>query len=126
MKKLPKGILLPCDGTEMQVQGPAGRFVGRDHSISSIPATHAKLVGKSQYSFLVSAEKEAPGWESCEDMYCNILPKMLCRTLCWVVFLIELLEVKVTIEFQSQHCKNLISALCVNSTGHILTTNIQL
>jgi hypothetical protein len=63
------------------VQGPAGRLVGRDHSIYSIPATHAKLAGKSQRSFLVSAEMVVPGWESCEDMYYNLLPKMLCRTL---------------------------------------------
>jgi hypothetical protein len=77
--------LLDSDGTEMQVQGPAGRLVGRDDSIYSIPATHAKLAGKSQCSFLVSAE-EAPGQESSEDMYCNVLPKMLCRALRWAVF----------------------------------------
>jgi hypothetical protein len=78
--------LLARDGTEMQVQGPAGRLVGRDQSIYSIPATNATLAGKSQCSFLVSAEKEAPGRESCEDMYYNVLPKMLCRTLLWAVF----------------------------------------
>jgi hypothetical protein len=60
--------LLASDGTEMKVQGPAGRFLGRDHSIYSIPATHAKLAEISQCSFLVSAEKEAPGLESCEDV----------------------------------------------------------
>jgi hypothetical protein len=42
--------------------------VGRDHSIYSIPATHAKLAGKLQHSFLVSAEEEVPGQESCEDV----------------------------------------------------------
>jgi hypothetical protein len=71
MRKSPKGVLLASDGTEMQVQGQtsstAGRLVGRDHSIYSIPATHAKLVGKSQHSFLVSAE-DTSDWESCEDM----------------------------------------------------------
>jgi hypothetical protein len=77
--------LLASEDTEMQVQGPAGRLVGRDHSIYSILATHAKLAGKSQRSFLVSVE-EAPGRESCEDMYYNVLPKMLCRTLRWAVF----------------------------------------
>jgi hypothetical protein len=65
MKKSLKGILLAIDGTEMQVQGQtsstAGRFLVRDHSIYSIPATHAKLAGKSQHSFLVSAE-DAPDW----------------------------------------------------------------
>jgi hypothetical protein len=60
--------LLASDGMEMQVQGPAGRLAGRDHSIYLILATHAKLAGKSQHSFLVSAEKEAPGRESCEDI----------------------------------------------------------
>jgi hypothetical protein len=78
--------VLTNDGMEIQVQGPAGRLVGRDHSIYSIPATHAKLAGKYQHSFLVSAEKEAPGQESCEDMYYTVLPKILSKTLHWVVF----------------------------------------
>jgi hypothetical protein len=56
MKKLPAGDIMG-----MQVQGPAGRLVGRDHSIYSIPATHAKLAEKLQHSFLISAEKEGPG-----------------------------------------------------------------
>jgi hypothetical protein len=60
--------LLASDSTEMQVQGPAGRLVGRDHFIYSIPATHAKLAGKSKSSFLISAEKAAPSRESCEDV----------------------------------------------------------
>jgi hypothetical protein len=30
--------------------------------------THTKLAGKSQLSFLVSAEKDAPDPESCEDV----------------------------------------------------------
>jgi hypothetical protein len=82
--------LLASDNMEIQVQGqtssPADRFVRRDHSIYSIPATHAKLVGKSQLSFLVSAEKDVPDQESCKDMNYNVLPKMLCRTLRWAVF----------------------------------------
>jgi hypothetical protein len=78
--------LLTSDGTEMQVQGPTGRLVGRDHSIYSKTTTHAKLVGKSQRSFLVSADEEAPGRESSEDTCYNVLPKMLCRTLHWTVF----------------------------------------
>jgi hypothetical protein len=72
MKKSLKGMLLASDGTEMHVQGQtsstAGRLLGRDHSIYSIPATHAKLAGKSQHSFLVSADKDAPDWEICEDV----------------------------------------------------------
>jgi hypothetical protein len=84
MKKSPKDVLLASDGTEMQMQGwtnsKAGRLLGRGHSIYSIPATRAKLAGKSRHSFLVSAEKDASDRESCEEMYYNILPIMLCRT----------------------------------------------
>jgi hypothetical protein len=72
VKKSPKGILLTSDGTEKQVQGQtsstAGSFLGRDHSVYSIPATHAKLARKSQFSYLVSAEKDAPYPENCEDV----------------------------------------------------------
>jgi hypothetical protein len=71
-------VLLASDGTEIQVQGqtssPAGRLVGRDHSVYSIPATHAKLEGKSQLSFLVSAEKQRPTEKTvktCTTMYCR-------------------------------------------------------
>jgi hypothetical protein len=60
------------DSTEMQVQGQtnttAGRLVERDHSIYSIPATHSKLEGKCQHSFLVSAEKDTSDCESYEDV----------------------------------------------------------
>jgi hypothetical protein len=90
MKRSLKGVLLTSDGTEMQMQGQtsstAGRLVGRDHSTYSIPVTHAKLAGKSQHSYLVSAEKDASDREICEDMYYNVLLKMLCRTLHWAVF----------------------------------------
>jgi hypothetical protein len=71
MKKSPKGVLLASDGMEIQVQdqtsSPACRLIGRDHSIYSIPATHAKLAGKSQHLFLVNTE-DAPDPESCEDI----------------------------------------------------------
>jgi hypothetical protein len=50
-----------------QTISPACRLIGRDHSIYSIPATHAQLAGKSQLSFLAGAE-EAPDPESCEDI----------------------------------------------------------
>jgi hypothetical protein len=43
-------------------------LIGRDHSIHSFPVTHAKLAGKSQLTFLVSAEKVAPYPESYEDL----------------------------------------------------------
>jgi hypothetical protein len=56
----------------IQVQGQtcrqACRLVGRDHSIYNILPTHAKLAGKSQLSFLVSAEKDTSDPESCEDV----------------------------------------------------------
>jgi hypothetical protein len=130
MKKSPKGVLLASNGTEMQVQGrtssTAGRLLGRGHSIYSIPATNVKLAGKSQHSFLVSAEKDASDRESCEDMYYNILLKMLRRTLRWAVFSIELLEVKVTIDFYRQCHKNLTSAQCVNCSGCLVTTNFEI
>jgi hypothetical protein len=59
-EKVPKG-LLDSAGMEIQVQGqassPADRFVGRDHSVCRIPATHAKLEGKSRCSCHASAER---------------------------------------------------------------------
>jgi hypothetical protein len=45
-------VLLANAGTEIQVQGQTGGFVGKDHSVYSTPATHATLEGKSQLSFL--------------------------------------------------------------------------
>jgi hypothetical protein len=70
-KKSPKGVLLASYGKEIQVHeqtsSPACRFIVIDHSIYSIPATHAKKAGKSQLSFLVSAKKVTPDPESCKD-----------------------------------------------------------
>ena len=72
MKKSLKGVLLASDGMEIEVQdqtsSPACRRIGRDHSIYTIPATHDKLAGKYQLSFLVSADNYAPDQESCEDV----------------------------------------------------------
>ena len=49
-EKVAEGLLASA-GMEIQVQGqstsPAGRLVGRDHFLYRIPATHAKLEGKS-------------------------------------------------------------------------------
>jgi hypothetical protein len=91
-KKFTEGLLASVDMV-IQVQGqtnnPAGRLVGRDHSTYSIPVTHAKLEGKSQLSFLVSAEKQVPYQKNCEAMHHNVVPKMGCRTLHREVFLIE-------------------------------------
>jgi hypothetical protein len=59
-KKVADGLLTTA-GTEPQVQGqtssPAGRLVGRDHFLYRIPATHAKLEGKSQRSCHVCADR---------------------------------------------------------------------
>jgi hypothetical protein len=48
-------VLLANDGTEIQVQvqtsSPAGSLVGGDHSVYSIPETHAKLEEKSHSRF---------------------------------------------------------------------------
>jgi hypothetical protein len=69
-EKVAEGRMLASDGPEIQgkirlaVQVP---FIGRDHSIYSFQVTHAKLVGKSQLSFLVSAEV-APYPKSYEDV----------------------------------------------------------
>jgi hypothetical protein len=83
-------VLLTSDGMEIQVWGqtssPAGRLKGRDHSVYSIPVTHAKLEGISQLSFLVNVEEQAPDRENCKDMDFNVLSEMLCRTLHRAVF----------------------------------------
>jgi hypothetical protein len=59
-EKVAEGLLSSA-GTEFQVQGQpsslAGRLVGRDHFLYRIPATHAKLEGKSQRSCCVCAER---------------------------------------------------------------------
>jgi len=76
-EKVTEGLLTSA-GTEIQVQGqissPAGRLVGRDHSIYRVPAIHAKLEGKSQHSCRVSADrgKHQIG-ENYEEMHHNIL-----------------------------------------------------
>jgi hypothetical protein len=116
-------VLFASDGMEIQVldetSGPAGRLVGRDHSVYSIPATNTKLEGKSQLTFLVSADKQASDRENCEDMHNNVLQKMRDRIFRRAVFLSELhknklLRVKVTTDFQKQCRKKLISIQCVN------------
>jgi hypothetical protein len=59
-EKVAEGLLATA-GTEPQVQdqtsSPAGRLIGRDHFLYRIPATHAKLKGKSQCSCRVRAER---------------------------------------------------------------------
>jgi hypothetical protein len=78
MKKSLKGILLVSDGMEMQAQGhassTAGRLVGRDHSIYSIPVTHAKLVGKlsTRFSSVQRRTRQTrKAVKTCSTIYCR-------------------------------------------------------
>jgi hypothetical protein len=64
-------------------------------------------------------------------MYYSVLPKMLWRTLRRAVFWIEshkneLVEVKVTIDFQRQRRKNLVSAQCLTCSGGLVITNFEI
>jgi hypothetical protein len=63
--------------------------------------------------------------------YYSVLPKMLWKTLHRAVFWIEshkneLVEVKVTIDFQRQRPKNLVSAQCVICCGGLMITNFEI
>jgi hypothetical protein len=77
-EKVAKGLLASA-GMEIQVQGqtssPAGRLVGRDHSVYRIPVKQAKLAGKSQPSCHVcgdrSKEQAAKTVKKCTTMYCH-------------------------------------------------------
>jgi hypothetical protein len=76
----------------------------------------------------VCREKQAPDRENSKEIHYNVLPKMQCGTLYRAVFLsvphkTELLGVKVTIDFQGQCRKNLISVQCVNCSGRLVTIN---
>jgi hypothetical protein len=59
-KKVNEGLLANT-GIEIQVQietsSPAGRLVGRDHSVYKIPSKQAKLEGKVQRSRRMCAER---------------------------------------------------------------------
>jgi len=77
--------LLTSAGTEIQVQdqtsSPAGRFVGRDHFLYSIPATHAKLEGKPPYSCRECAETskhQTRKLKKCATVYCHKCDAGLC------------------------------------------------
>jgi hypothetical protein len=71
--------LLASAGTEIQVQGqtssPAGRFVGRDHSVYRIPAKQAKLEGKYQPSCYVRRDRSkgqtTKTVKKCTTLYCR-------------------------------------------------------
>jgi len=59
-EKVTEGLLVSA-GTEIQVQGhcssPAGRLVGRDHSVYRISVKQAKLEGKSKRSCHMCGER---------------------------------------------------------------------
>jgi hypothetical protein len=77
-EKVAEGLLANV-GTEIQAQGqtssPAGRLIGRDHFLYRIPATHARLEGKSQRSCRVCAERSkrqtGKTVKKCTTMYCR-------------------------------------------------------
>jgi len=78
-EKVAKGLVASAD-TETQVQSqsssPAGRLVGRDHSVYRIPVKQAKLEGKSKCSCHVCVwrKKQASDWENCAEMHYTVLP----------------------------------------------------
>ena len=92
-EKVAEGLLASAC-TEIQVQGqsssPAGRLVGRDHFLYRIPATHAKLEGKSQRSCRVCAERSkrqtGKSVKKCTTMYCRKCDVGLCIGQCFEVF----------------------------------------
>jgi hypothetical protein len=79
--------LLASAGTEIQVQG---RLVGRDYFLYRIPATHAKLEGKSQRSCRVCAERSKfqtrKTVKKCTTMYCQKCDVGLCVGQCFEVY----------------------------------------
>jgi hypothetical protein len=89
---------------------PAGRLVGRDHFLCRIPATHAKLKGKSQRSCRVRAERSkrqtGKTVKKCTTMYCQKCDVGLCRGQCFEVpHKPELLGVRVTFIFMRRAAK---------------------
>jgi len=92
-EKVAKGLLASAC-MEIQVQGQscsaAGRLVGRDHFLYRIPATHAKLEGKSQRSCRVCVERSkrqtGKSVKKCTTMYCQKCDVGLCVGQCFEVF----------------------------------------
>jgi len=72
-------VLLASAGAENGTQGDnnstGGRLVGTDHFLNRIPATHARVEGKSQRSCRVCAEKSkrqtGKAVKKCTTMYCR-------------------------------------------------------
>jgi len=96
-EKVTEGLLASA-ATEIQVQGqtssPAGRLVGRDHFLYRIPVTHAKVVGTSQCSCRVCAERSkrqtGKTVKKCTTMYCRKCDMELCIGQCFEVYYTKL------------------------------------
>ena len=92
-EKVAKGLLTSA-GAEIQMQGqtssPAGRFVGRDHFLYRIPATHAKVEGTSQDSCRVCADRSkcqtGKTVKKCTTMFCRKCEVGLCIGQCFEVY----------------------------------------
>jgi len=71
--------LLASAGTEIQMRGqtssPAGRLVGRDHSVYRIPVKQANMEGNSQRSYRECGERRkcqtGKTVKKCTTMYCR-------------------------------------------------------
>ena len=61
---------------QSQTSSPAGRLVGRENFLYRIPATRAKLEGKSQRSCLVCAESSKRQTGKTEEIHYNVLLQM--------------------------------------------------
>jgi len=84
-KRVAEGLLASAR-TEIQVQdrtsSSAGRLLGRDHFLYSIPATHSELEGKSQCSCCECAEtskcQTRKTVKICATVYCHKCDVGLC------------------------------------------------
>jgi hypothetical protein len=75
-EKVAEGLLASAD-MEIQALGqassPDGHLVWTDHFLYRIPATQAKLEGKTQRS---CRKRQAPDGENCDEIHYNVLQKM--------------------------------------------------
>jgi len=69
-----------------QTISPAGRLVGRDHSVYRIPAKQAKLEGKSLRSCCVSEQRSKRQTWNIVRKYCHKCDVGLCIEQCFEVY----------------------------------------
>jgi hypothetical protein len=55
-------------GAASKARNLTSYIYGQDCLHYTVFQWHTKLAGKSQLSFLISAGKDTPDWESCEDI----------------------------------------------------------